>query len=286
MKEADKKNVDHREADVSSVADVVGEIKKRGGKELKETQGRKKLRQYIDDLLRNEHFMKEARKLFSAYNSRSPKDNDKDYMVVSELINEYGKLNERAREYAKGHHAKVEKALEKMAENYGLDMELLKPILLSMTNLRWSELSEETKESLMYTGQLDMCFFVDNYDDQINPVFPPFPLALDTRKQNHIKAFPVSIDIHLFASKRDIIDYVEKEWPMIESALGVYRDYKTIRFRKRKLKRELLDLIWENRSLTGREIKKLLDEKFPHNGLVYYQIPKIISIEKERRLGI
>ena len=245
---------------------------------LKQTQGNKKLRQYVDDLLRNEHFMKAARELFSATDSRP--DRFDEIMI---LVNEYRKLDKRARKFLKEYDSKLDGAMDKMVEKYGLDTQLLAPVLPYMTTLKIDEMSEGMKESILYGGQFDMCFLVDNEDEQLNPAYTPPPLALDMHKKNHIKAFPVSIDLHRFATKRDVLDYIEKEWPRIENVLGIYREYKNIKFRKRKLDRKLLDFIWDHRNLHTKELKRLLDKEFPANGLGYYELYKIISLEKQRR---
>lgn len=96
------------------------------------------------------------------------------------------------------------------------------------------------------------------------------------------RLYPVAIFIHRFASKRDVLDYVEKEWHRIEYLLAFYRD-KKYKPKRRKFNQELIDCIWKNRNLPAKQIKKIIDKKFPHNQLVYYQISKIISLEKKKR---
>ena len=97
-----------------------------------------------------------------------------------------------------------------------------------------------------------------------------------------INCFPVAIALHKFSTKRDLLDYIEKEWSTIEKILSRYRE-KPYRGRNKKIDWEMVDFIWENRNLSSKEIKEKLNNKFPHNGLIYNDILKIISLEKKRR---
>jgi len=243
------------------------------------TQGSIKFKQYIEDLLRNKHFMNTAKKLMATYNSKIP-SNDDTYKEVEVLIKEYKKLDIKSKKWLKKNYAELDRLSSVMAEEYGLDSELLRPVLISLTTMKEGEF----KQSLLYDILLsDLCLCIDNNDELLNPVFPKIPLALDPRRQDHLKTFPVSIDIHKFATKRDILDFIEKKWPWIEERLGQYRDYKNIKFRKRKSDRKIIDFIWDNRKLPAKKLKVLLDKEFPKNGLVYYEFSKIISQEKRRR---
>jgi hypothetical protein len=107
---------------------------------------------------------------------------------------------------------------------------------------------------------------------------------MDMERQSHIRAYPVSIDIHKYATKRDVLDYIEKRWSFIEDYLGTYTSEK-VRFRKRKMDREIVDYIWENRKVKSKNILELINKKYPDNklNLGYEDVLKIISNEKFRR---
>jgi len=97
--------------------------------------------------------------------------------------------------------------------------------------------------------------------------------------------YPITISIHKFASKRDVLDYIEKEWEGIKELLSFYKE-KPYKPRKRKLDWKIIDYIWENRNLSGKKIQKIIIEKFPNVSkaeLMDYEIRKIISLEKKRR---
>lgn len=245
-------------------------------KELKETQGQKKIKQYIEDLLRNKHFIRLINKLKITYSNLG----EGNFEEVERLIKEYKKLDKKAVKYERDYFAEFERLRTVIVEEYGLDNELMRPVMTSVSSLNDGKL----KESLMYDLlDTDLCITVDNYDENLNQVYPPIPFWLDKRKRDHLKAFPISIDLHRFTTKRDLLDYIEKRWPWIENMLGTYRENKRIKFRKRKLDRKMIDFIWDRRSMGIKDIKKALDIKYPQNNLIYYEIYKLISIEKHRR---
>lgn len=244
--------------------------------DIKETQGQKKVQQYVDDLLRNKHFMVIVKKLLAAYNRNKISQQDSD--ELNKIIDEYKKLDAKAKKYERENFDKLNWLQNRLVEEYGLDTELLMPVLIANSSLKEGDF----KDSQLYHLATDLCSVTDNYDENLNTVFPPIPITFDNRKQNHWKAFPISIDIHRFATKRDVLDYIEKRWVLIENMLSVYKE-KRVKFRKRKYNRKLLDFIWDNKGFGIATLKKLLDEKFPHNGLIYYELYKIISLEKQRR---
>jgi len=131
-----------------------------------------------------------------------------------------------------------------------------------------------------------MCKMIDTYDEETNEASKIDKITSFTGKNEMLKnAYPIALHIHPMASKRDVIDYIEKKWNFIEN--NYLRSYaeKKLKFGKRKHKQEIVDFIWENRSLTAKKIKMKLDEVYPENELVYFEISKLLQLEKEKRLG-
>jgi hypothetical protein len=252
------------------------EVKKKqktAPKEPKETQGHRKMLQRVEDLRRNKNFLKYLKK----YEKNSKANDEIIGNGWGKLLNEYLALNDKAERFLKKYHGKFYKSMEGMAEGYGLDDALVGYIR-----------ALEKQSGYANEDVVDMCRWDDSYDKNNSDPFEPnnLPLLMRPRDKIHSIAYPVSIEIHRFAAKNDVLDFIEKNWERIYvNSLGIHTDYKPVRFRKRKLSREIVDFIWDNKSKKGKEVKKLLDEKYPHNGIVYYEIPKIISIERERRLG-
>jgi len=240
----------------------------------KETQGHKKMLQRVEDLKRNKGFLRD----FKKYNKFSNPSGGGFAVSFDLLFEKYMELNEIAKRLQKKYDRNFLKTAEKMAEAYGLDSNLLGFISFSM--------DKELSKYNHFEDYLDMCVFEDNNSKYLLFDYTDLPLIFNPAYKNHLRAYPVSIDIHKYASKRDVLDYIEKNWEKIYiNCLGEHTDYKPMRFRKRKIDREIVDFIWASKTLKGKEIKKLLDEKFPHNGIIYYEIPKIISIERGRRLS-
>jgi len=237
----------------------------------KTTQGHQKMLQYIEDLKRNKPFLK----IFRKYDKQSSEEKIDNVFFI---IKEYEKLNKITKKLLKKYESDYEKITVKMAEEYGLDSDLLNYIHFS--------LDKKLNKCNLYKNDVDMCVYNDNYDESLGyRTLPDVPLILNRVYRNHLRAYPISIDIHKYASKRDVLDFIEKKWDWIyKNNLGFYTEYEKIRFRKRKQNQKIIDFIWNNKRLKAKEIKVLLDKEFPHNGLVYYEINKIISIEKDRRL--
>lgn len=101
--------------------------------------------------------------------------------------------------------------------------------------------------------------------------------------KRRILAFPISIGISPRATKNDIIDFINKNWWWIKNGIEEH-GMKPLRIRKRKHNKELVNLIWENRNLGLKKIKKLIDIQYPKNHLIYNEIQDLITYEKKKRL--
>ncbi len=238
----------------------------------KETQGHKKMLQYVEDLKRNKRFLRDLSKYKKYSKNIDTAFNNGFY----NLIEKYQQLNKNTKKFIKKYEKDFERITSKIAENYGLDRNLLGFIT-------WSMNEKVNRFSNYYEDYLDMCIY-DDSNDYSDSDHPDLPMLLNPVRRNHLQAYPVSISIHKFASKRDVLDYIEKKWDSIyNNILSTYTDGKRVRFRKRKLERKIVDFIWNNKNRKVQEIKELLDKEFLGNGLAYYEIHKIIAIEKVRR---
>ncbi len=171
---------------------------------------------------------------------------------------------------------KQNELLKYVAKEYGIDRGLFEVIRMKIefNNLLWGDVE-------------DVCEIVDNYLNVVDYEDEQglIPIERDIGRYMHLVSFPISIEIHELASKRDVLDFVEKRWSMIENYLEIHRRKNKTRIRKRKNKK-LYDFIWEKKSSNNiniKELKKKIDEKFPDNNLAYYEIYKIIDLEKKRR---
>jgi len=220
-----------------------------------ESQGRRKFTQYIEDLKRNENFRKDFNKLCKI----SIRENKKFEKEATKVMRKYG-------------------------ITYGT-LEGLGYYIDDKEEFNWGSLNPRS----LICDDYDMCMIVDTFQlkygkkyQKINKEYWNEDFDPEIIIKSYLSSYPIGINIHKFASKRDVIDFIEKRWPSINAFLKTYRE-KPKRIRKRKLSRKLADCIWENHNLPVKKIKQIIDEEFPHNGLVYWQILKIKNLEKKRR---
>ena len=106
-----------------------------------------------------------------------------------------------------------------------------------------------------------------------------------TENENYLSTYPVRIDVHRFASKRDFLDFIESKWNEVEELLSFYWDNDKPKRIRQRSNVERADFIWKNRKMNKKKLAKLVNEKFSGRYLGYEDIGKIISLEKKRRLG-
>lgn len=244
--------------------------------EEKQTQGNKKLNQIIGDLKRNAYFLRSLnsirKELAEQKNSDIQNEDEIEGELTDRLIEITGEI-ESISEYYKSTRSKTGKIVDSLIDRYAIDPELI-------TELSVSQILKRDNPNI--DKYYDMCKVMDLYDQLNNADFRDPPIQLDVRLQQEFRVYPIHLQIHRLASKRDVLDFIEKRWNFVESFLDSYREKKP-RIRQRKMPREITDLIWANRKLSQKNIKELLDEKFPKNTIVYNEIYKIISIERKRR---
>lgn len=247
--------------------------------QIPETQGHKKLKQYFNDLLRNRHFMAKIKKLLRRpWNAEEARREKEVNEMVEKLSSAHMAYKDATTRYLKGRVKGEAELLEEIAEEYGIDADKIvySSLIAKHENVPMSEQD--------FSWRYDMCQITDQGLEWLDASDRDYaPIEFNTMKRTEVIAYPIAIELHRFTTKRDILDFVEKRWDMIDAALSMYRGDKVVRLRNRKHKRAMADFIWENRKSDSDKMKELLNKKFPHNGLVYYEIQKIIYEERKRR---
>ncbi len=254
------------------------------------TQGTNKMLRYIEDLIRNKNFRKDIKKLrqfekkqnaldgsgnFDTYTPEQKKRHNDFNNEFDFIIKGYELLRKRCKKLLRTKYFIQE---EKIASKYGLDLDLL-----MFAKALIDETDPYPQLSLQAGSIVDMCQLVDFCDDELNPANKGEEIIyLNTKRQLMLASYPIAICINQKASKRDVLDYIEKRWKWIENAQTLYQE-KAFKIRKRKHSQEMIDFIWENKTLPAKKIKEKLNEKFPKNGLIYHEITKLIQLEKQRR---
>ena len=256
------------------------------------TQGQIKVLRLIDDLIRNDIFLKSLRKIIDIKddckrkentNTWTPEERKRNNYLKDErkkIVNEYERVKKRANKFIYSNQEVLIK--DEIAWKYGVDSQLVN---LAIATYKKDEL---TISNYLQYGEVDMCrFYDDNHNEMVASTTKGADwIKLQPSKQTELIAYPFSVRIHRNASQRDIIDFIEKTWWYIEMQMAGLneKDEKTYRARRRKHDQKMLDFIWENHLVSSKKIKEKIDIEFPNHGLVYYEIDKIIQQERKKRL--
>lgn len=239
------------------------------------TQGSQKILRYIEDLVRNKNFRKDLKRFRNLRKKSLKTDISRD--INDELwtiIQGYEELRKRTQKILNDDLFKIR---EKIADKYGLDFDLVD--FASAVSNKNEELKKLIK---VYAEDIDMCRITNLRDDYLNPANKGEEIIyLRQKTQLFYTAYPVAIAINAKATKRDVLDFIEKKWPWIDSQR--FQEMKPLRIRPRKYKQEIIDFLWEYQSLTSKTLKNKLDENFPKNGIVYFEINNLLRDERKRR---
>ena len=248
----------------------------------KMTQGSIKMERYIDELVRNSEFRNLMRRMRKAADKEWPSDINAAAKSAFQRRFENEHLGiykgyEHLRKRAKRITGNAQKLRELIAEKYGLDGNLI----------AYAEAKISGKAEWVTTARgkadADLCEIEEIGCETLHPFNPGEEIIyLNPGLRERRAARPVAITIHPLATKTDILDFVEKRWPWIESFLRP-NETKGLKYRPQKNPQEVLDFLWSNKHLPSKKIKKLLDKKYPQNKLVYYEINALLRNEAKKR---
>ncbi len=230
----------------------------------KQTQGQKKMKQLLEDARRNTKFVKQLKKVADSKPAYDHEDVQSLYAVYRLFL--AGLNFFRKKHLLKNPAHKLKKEL---CKEYGIDPVLFDSLIHDYKNNRlegW-DFNEETTS--------DTCV-IESPEYAEQPVdLHSFHLGIVDGIEKEI--YPAQIKIHRFATKRDILDFVEKNWSSINYFLSKKR------IKQRKLSREIVDFLWKHRDKKAKEILSLLKVKYPEEKLFYFEISRILNEEKKRR---
>ncbi|MFM7088228.1 MAG: hypothetical protein ACKOW9_01700 [Candidatus Paceibacterota bacterium] len=253
----------------------------------KKTQGEIKMERYIEDLIRNKDFLKKIKRLrkntnypegmYDTWTDEERQRHDYINKEFGEIIEEYKKLRKRTNKLMSDDYWRSKMVI---SEIYNLDNEQIN-YTEALLNPKKNDLLNFSKSM----AELDMCKIADLRDSDFSSIKGEAELSINPRRDLLTMAYPVGLLIHPKASKRDVLDYIEKRWNWIENNFLRSYSEKKLKYGKRKYDQKILDFLWNNRFLPSKKLKEKLDDSFPKNGLVYYEIVKILQLEKTKRLG-
>ena len=175
---------------------------------------------------------------------------------------------------------KQNKLLWKLANKYSLEFEPGKPFLDVV-------MGQNPKLDKQFGHELDVCELYDEEDEYLNENFPvdfDIPPSRNPRRRAQIHAFPIHMGINIYATKRDVLDFVNKRWDYIRYLLdgNITEKPKSPRI-KPKAQRD--NLIWENRDLPAKEIADKVNQHFPSENLTYADINSILYYLRKRKFS-
>ncbi len=242
------------------------------------TQGNKKMRQVLEDIVRNKNFLNDFNKYLSLSksNAKVEQPSTETALLMFKVL-ELEKLQKRImkRIFKKDIiTTKLRKSLKIIAEKYDIDRALMPSIL--------GYFMAEEVGKYSFLDFVDVCEIVGTelFVEEITNGLKRFG-----GKELDEITHPVMIKLSRLTTKRDLLDFVNKKWPEIKNYLYNNGDEKeSIRIRKRpKASRAVLDFIFEKYRNGAQYVVKLLDDKFPGHGLSYSEVTKLFNQERERR---
>lgn len=232
---------------------------------MKYSKGHKKLEQILEDLRRDSVFVKsmsEVSKSKSPYTSDELKALYSVYKLYLDLLGYFRK------EFLTPD--KSYKLKKKLCKDYGI-----KPSLFSV--LQYYSLKDYKIDAGQFDEKSigDVCV-IENPKDHDKPLdMHDFHTIIVDGIDKDV--YPVHLKIHRFASKRDVLDFIDINWKQLKPHLVEKR------IRQRKLPRRIVDFIWKHRELKAKAIVTLLKEEYPESGLTYFEVNKILDQERKRR---
>ncbi len=125
--------------------------------------------------------------------------------------------------------------------------------------------------------KFDLNFYSKETPELLRRMFDDF--------ENSAKKYPIILSINPVVSKRQIVDFIDKNWWYIKSAEKRGNKLGNLLVGKRRkddLKLKRNDFIYENRHLPRKEIMRLVNDKY-NESIEYGLVGKIISLEKKKR---
>lgn len=247
-------------------------------KKSRKTQGQKKLNQLFNDIKRNKTFLDVYEKVKDTFEAHlkdrmeilSEGDDDRapDHDIHHGTYSSLRQLSYESKRF--------DISIKYLSKKYSINLDMLSYLIAEYV------LEQDPSLSSLYKLKLDrpdMCRVLRrHYSSRSRGTINGY------QKEYDCKAFPVELDIHAYATKRDVLDFINKRWEEVQDHLSLDRS-KSIRIRKRSIPIEMTDYIWENRNLSRKEINNKVKTKFPGYNFGYEGIAKIISLEKKRRTG-
>lgn len=222
------------------------------------TKGCKKIKNYFRELLVNEKFLKEIGEI-----SR----------LLDAPLEEMDKVPDD-----------IERQIKIICIRYCLSYDEFYKIIdfISIDDNK----DRDIEKFLSQYWEKDVCSISDNYRNNLveeDAELYNIPVLGNIKYETYYGAYPISIDIRLLASKKDLKDFIDKNWDKIEFYMDWYRHKKDTDIRTHK-NTEISDFVWKFRDLPPKKLMSLINKnKSFAKTLGYDNVYNIKSAEKKRR---
>lgn len=238
--------------------------------------GEEKMRQLIKDLETDENLKTKINEIKDGIFLKgllSDEDPEKDMESLRlECINFNKYITKKYNSMIK--KSDINTMIQSLSEKYSLQSDMIIDIVIKFLLPEHKDLLEQIEYS--------MCDITDSYTNFLSEEqFIPISL---TNKKSFYKLFPVSLNISIHASKRDVLRYIEKNWNDINKVMEPYKtkNVKQIRVRKNSERDKFIyDKYMEGKK--AKEISELISNNEKWTDTDIGNICKIISIERKRR---
>jgi hypothetical protein len=102
--------------------------------------------------------------------------------------------------------------------------------------------------------------------------------TMGAHEASEVVMYPVHVCVSPLASKRDVLDYVTKNWRYMRDRLDQYGKERRIRARPMS---ERDRFIWEHRDLARAKLADMVNEEF-HSHMEYYDVARVLLKLKKR----
>ncbi|MCC7436776.1 hypothetical protein IT402_02805 [Candidatus Nomurabacteria bacterium] len=130
------------------------------------------------------------------------------------------------------------------------------------------------------TYDLDVCRLVDakaNREEELDC----FEATGELFGRKELDRFPVHLMISPDASKRDVLDFINKNWQLVQAYMEDYKR-KTPAIREKQNK-ERDSRIWELQHLGAKMVASKINQEFPNTNFSYADVNKVLHRMRKKR---
>lgn len=164
------------------------------------------------------------------------------------------------------------KAAVVLAEEYYLD--------ISYGTRMEQEFAHPALKAKRLIVDLDVCRLVDAKKERDEDL-DYFKATGDIVFKRELDVFPVHLMISAEASKRDVLDFINKNWQLVQVYMEDYKRNTPVIREKQNQERD--NRIWEIQDLGAKMVASKINEEFPNTNFSYADVNKVLHRMRKKR---